>query len=528
VKSAAQPPRPATNNLLPRLFPFFFGAFLALSFLKFGNPPIMENWVTPPTNTEEFIFGYPWPMHWGFRLLALVALMGVGTYAIQSVKRRTQMFSPGSAAKDKSDVTGRKRERIPNAQNIIPPPDRRPLSQGKSPGEGNQGAEKRARASPKDFTLWLAILPIAWLLWQFLAATQTADIDLTKVTLKHFAASVVCFYLGYFCLSQYARPTGFWLPLIVAFALVLIAGWDQHFGGIEETRRYFFLYIYPTLTEVPEGYLKKISSSRIWGTLFYPNALAGVILLLLPMALGFIWSLRRRFTEGARILLLGLLGVPALACLYWSQSKGGWLLLLLVILVASLFLPWKRQLKLFLVGAALVLGLAGFFWKHSSFFQKGATSVAARFDYWRAAIATASKHPLIGTGPGTFAISYKKIKRPESEMSRLVHNDYLQQASDSGLPGFFAYGLLVLGGLACTYPAARAAAAINHGGESPDRIPLFIWLGLFSWALHGIIEFDLYIPAISWPAFTLLGFLIGKPRIIPSTAPGAHPTVPSK
>src|SRR5262249_46287381 len=150
---------------------------------------------------------------------------------------------------------------------------------------------------------------------------------------------------------------------------------------------------------------KKISSSRIWGTLFYPNALAGVILLLLPMALGFIWSLRRRFTEGARMLLLGLLGIPALACLYWSGSKGGWLLLVLIVLVGSLFLPWKGRIKLLLVGMVLVLGLAGFFWKYSSFFQKGATSVSARFDYWRAAITTASKHPLIGTGPGSFAIS---------------------------------------------------------------------------------------------------------------------------
>ena len=79
----------------------------------------------------------------------------------------------------------------------------------------------------------------------------------------------------------------------------------------------------------------------------------------------------------------------------------------------------------------------GFFWRYSAFFQKGATSVGARFDYWQAALQTAKDKPLFGTGPGTFAIAYEKIKRPESEMARLVHNDYLEQASDSGVVGLF-------------------------------------------------------------------------------------------
>src|SRR5262249_1344472 len=153
-------------------------------------------------------------------LLALVALTGVSICAVQSLKQRAQMLSHGFASKEQSCVSARKRER--------------------SPGEGGQQAIRRARTSSKDLAPWLAILPLAWLLWQCLAATQTADLELTKITLKHFAANVVCFYLGYFCLSQCPRSTGFWVALMAAFALVLVAGWDQHFGGIEATRRYFY------------------------------------------------------------------------------------------------------------------------------------------------------------------------------------------------------------------------------------------------------------------------------------------------
>src|SRR5207244_287409 len=198
-------------------------------------------------------------------------------------------------------------------------------------------------------------------------------------------------------------------------------------------------YVYPTMTEIPPGYLKKMSSERIWGTLFYPNALAGVIMMLLPVSLTYLYSLRRRFTVGARGLLLAMVGIAALACLFWSGSKGGWLLVLVLGLVASLFLPGNRQLKTLLVAAALTLGLAGFFWKYSTFFQKGATSVSARFDYWHAALQSAKEHPIIGTGPGTFYFAYEKVRRPESEPARLVHNDYLEQLSDSGFIGMIAY-----------------------------------------------------------------------------------------
>ena len=68
-----------------------------------------------------------------------------------------------------------------------------------------------------------------------------------------------------------------------------------------ESRRYFFLYVYPHLTEPPPAeYLKKIESTRIFGTLFYPNALAGAVLLLLPAMLQFVLQARERFTPAAR------------------------------------------------------------------------------------------------------------------------------------------------------------------------------------------------------------------------------------
>ena len=54
---------------------------------------------------------------------------------------------------------------------------------------------------------------------------------------------------------------------------------------------------------------------------------------------------------------------------------------------------------------------------------------------------------MFGSGPGTFSIAYKKLKSPDSEMALLTHNDYLEQASDSGLIGFLGYFWFIMGHL---------------------------------------------------------------------------------
>jgi O-antigen ligase len=250
---------------------------------------------------------------------------------------------------------------------------------------------------------------------------------------------------------------------------------------------------------VPVEYLKKITSTRIFGTLFYPNTLAGFLLLILPVLLTVTWRAETRFTRGARIFLVACIAAGGLACLFWSGSKGGWLLMLLLGGLGVLRLNFARQAKIAIVCAALVLGLAGFFYKYAGFFRKGATSVVARFDYWEAAGKTALKNPWTGTGPGTFSVSYRAIKRPESEMARLAHNDYVQQASDCGFPAAVLYLAFVGIGLRRSWLIARL-----------NPIDFALWLGVLGWALQSFIEFNLYIPALAWTSFIFLGWLWGR------------------
>jgi len=344
---------------------------------------------------------------------------------------------------------------------------------------------------------WLVALPMVWFGWQLVAATQTVDVQLTKATLLHFGACNACFYLGLFALSRVSQMTWFWNFLLLGFVWVLWMGLCQHFGGLEATQQ--MIYQQPNWQQLPPEYLMRIASRRIFSTLVYPNALAGVILLLLPPSLAVLFKMTGSLSNVVRVVLVGLLAYGGLACLYWSGSKSGWLIALVLGLVALLRVPLTRQVKLGVVGLVLAAGLAGFFVKFSGYFHRGATSMSARFDYWRASWAITMSHPILGSGPGTFSVAYKKIKAPWAEMTRLAHNNYLEQASDSGVLGFFSFAAFVFGSLTVLFRKLEV-----------DLIRFAVLVGVLGWAVQGFVEFGLYIPAIAWPAFLFLGWLLGR------------------
>ncbi len=362
---------------------------------------------------------------------------------------------------------------------------------------------------------WLMLMPAIWLAWQFIAGTQSVDSKLTDGVLAHFLVCVICFYLGCLCLNRDGLVTYLLLPVAIAFGWMLYTGFDQHFGGLQRTRDYFWTYIYPAQSNVPPEYLKKMSSDRIFSTVFYPNAFAGALLMLLPLLLAWIWQAKERFTAGARGFLCGVLSSCAAACLYWSGSKGGWLLAFLISVVAVLHQEFSKRLKLILVIVFLVVGGAGFYWKNKAYMERGAMSVVARLDYWRAAWQIAVSKPILGSGPGTFAIAYQAVKKPESEMARLAHNDYLQQASDSGVPGLITYAAFVGGVLWIAYWRLDWSKAPVVCG---------VWLGLVASSLQSAFEFTLYVPSLAWTGFTLAGWLLGSTRetIRQSPPPGCN------
>ena len=387
---------------------------------------------------------------------------------------------------------------------------------------------------PAALPRWIARLPHGWFGWQLASLLQTVDRETSMATVIHFGSCVVAFYLGLFVLARMrlARLV-LWGTALGLMANLLDAS-REHFGGLEQTRRAIIeriesgkldpAKVAPHLREekkdfppevaqqieklpaepaakirqFPVEMVKRWYSPRLFGHMFYPNALAGVILLLLPVSLALLLG-QARWGPLRFELALGLAGV-GLGCLYWSGSKAGWLIALVLLGAWLLHFPFSTKLKIGLASAAMVIGLTGFAVKYADYFDKGATSVGARVGYWSAAVKTAAEEPFLGSGPGTFQVAYKRHRPPEAEPTRLTHNDYLQQASDSGVPGFLMY-LTFFGG--ATWVLARRRMA--------EPVHVAMRLGLLAWMLQGVVEFGLYIPALAWPAWLMLGWLLALP-----------------
>ena len=387
---------------------------------------------------------------------------------------------------------------------------------------------------PAGVPKWLAWLPAAWLGWQLLSFLQTENQAMSQATVIHFASCLAAFYLGLFVLGRMRLAKLALWGATLGLMLNLADACIEKFGGLEQTRNNIIAQIESgkldpatlpakardagktippeiekqivtlppgtaaKVRQLPIELVKRMYSTRLYGHMFYPNALAGVILLLLPVSLALVLG-QGRWRLPRAVLALGLAAV-GLACLYWSGSKAGWLIAIALLGAWFLHLPVPKKLKLGLAGAAMVLGLAGFAVKYADYFDRGATSVGARFGYWSAAAQTVMKEPLLGTGPGTFQIAYKRHRAPGAEPTRLTHNDYLQQASDSGWPGFALYAAFIGG-----------AAWVLARRRLDDPLLIAVRLGLLAWALQGFVEFGLYIPALAWPAWLMLGWLLASP-----------------
>lgn len=369
---------------------------------------------------------------------------------------------------------------------------------------------------------WLWILPLLWLGWQFLSAIQTEAADLTEATLWEFSGCVACYFLGIWVLSRENLARWLLLGILAAFAFSLVRAVDQRvieypqdYQALTEGERVGWTNFPPQIiAEMKDEkiivttngldvanpvILGKFARGRVSGTLVYPNALAEIILLLWPAALvlAFAAGQLRPLVRWAAIGVTALLGASAFV---WTGSKLGWLLALVLGGVALLRLDWSRRLKVAAVAAVLVLGLGVFAVRFHQYFEHGATSAGARLDYWRAAVTTAAAHPGLGSGPGTFQRPYARLKTPEAEMARLTHNDYLEQFSDSGIIGGLAYIAWILSALALLG---------KRLWTQRYRLRFALFLGLLGWFLQGMGEFGLYVPALAWTAFTLLGSLIG-------------------
>lgn len=148
---------------------------------------------------------------------------------------------------------------------------------------------------------------------------------------------------------------------------------------------------------------------------------------------------------------------------------------------------------------------------------KDPVGVQSRLDVFTHGWKAVGEHPLTGSGPGTFHLAYQKY-RPEQKLAsysdymNVAHDDYMQVAVESGIPGLLMWLALLAGALRVAwkgnlYPPGWCAGALG---------------GLVAVGVYMISNFAVPVPAdLVW-----LGALLGLAYALPLHASGREVLAP--
>jgi O-antigen ligase len=126
-----------------------------------------------------------------------------------------------------------------------------------------------------------------------------------------------------------------------------------------------------------------------------------------------------------------------------------------------------------------------------------------RLDWWQEAWEAFEGEPLFGVGAGAFELVHRQLRdRPSIDVTE-PHNLALQFLSETGLIGF----LLAAGVAAAGLAGAWLALARLEGDQRAAATALAV--GVPTYLLHGLVDFDWDFIAVSAPAFFVLGVLLG-------------------
>jgi len=297
-------------------------------------------------------------------------------------------------------------------------------------------------------------------------------------------------YFSFFGQYMY-HMEGLWATLTyVVLYFLVIANLDEH-----KIHKIILVFLAVSGVTVAYGLLQHFgiefvnwqisSKERIWSTLGNPNFFAGFLIMAIPLSITILLEWRRQNKNGLSLntgLLVALLCLQLL-CLNFTYSRASWVGLFFGLAILAVL--WRRQLgkrrKIFKL-TILVLFLAIsfiFLFKaiemrrlalnnlepleaHGlisktirrlvSVIDLSDADAASRISGWKSALQIIKDRPLLGIGPDTLSINFRRYAFPE--FSRLIgialanpayaHNEVLQIAATMGMVGLLSYLWLLL------------------------------------------------------------------------------------
>jgi hypothetical protein len=190
-----------------------------------------------------------------------------------------------------------------------------------------------------------------------------------------------------------------------------------------------------------------------------------------------------------------VIGGAAWALVQWRGAGGATLSALAAATLVAGWLYGRRSLPfgrrtLLLLGCGVLAGAVVVL-----AFRTPAVTSSYRHDYWQAAMAEAGEHPLLGSGAGSFFLSWQEHRRVEVGV-RDAHSLYVETLSELGPVGLTLVLVLVL---------VPLAVAVRRRG---DPLVAAAGAGFVAFAAHAGVDWDWEMPVVTLAGLACAGVLV--------------------
>ena len=321
--------------------------------------------------------------------------------------------------------------------------------------------------------------------------------------------------------------------------------------------------------EERDGLLRRTENKRVFSTFALPNSLAGYLLILLPPAIALLVLAKRGAAKWVLVgaVLLALLAL--FFTFSKGGWLAGLILLALFLISQGRRWLGRRWMVAAGVAAAAAVVLAGGIalsptlrTRMQKMSNELSGSARVRTEYWAAGLSMWQSSPILGVGPGNFKNHYMIHKSVAAEETKHAHNDYVQVLAECGplaLAGYVLFWLAVVCGssrrreapalppespplryvlgaagtlgvliagyagqllnvfdepfldgificaLAALWWVVYRACSRSASRAAPGPLAFGLLLGLLGFALHTLVDLDLYVEGVGYTAFIVAG-----------------------
>lgn len=252
-----------------------------------------------------------------------------------------------------------------------------------------------------------------------------------------------------------------WMMALLSFVIVASA-----VQGLEQCRKIMYTLaastVFIEIFALVTGRLKEGRVALLAGTLGNANYLALMLLMGVPFCL-FVMRTRTGLSPLKFACLLMLLCIPVTVAA--TGSRGG--LVTLAVMFLMYFVPLPPSQKVVVGVIALILTAIAITWSTRSALERftvfstsapvrltdaersAIESMELRKDLLLSSLQLTLRHPLLGVGPGMFAVANANYVeattgRPNFNAWHETHNTFTQVSCEDGLPGLFLYSLALI------------------------------------------------------------------------------------